>query len=74
MNIEVPQQKPAGVVGIYLHKPKHAVHMWIGRIWVKGKCSQVPGRYKDPIEAHNARCDYMAKLGMAAPAKIVEAA
>jgi hypothetical protein len=68
VNTAATQQK---TVGVYLHRPKDAAHLWVGRIWIKGKCSQVPGRYQTAIEAHNARCDHMAKLGLPVPAKIV---
>lgn len=72
MNSAAQQQNPVSPYpGVRMHRPKHASHRWIGRVTHNGKRIAVPGRYDTAIEAHNARCDFLVKLGLAAPAKIV---
>jgi hypothetical protein len=72
VNALANQQHPgrSGFVGVYWQTPKGRVPRWIAQVCTNGKIKAVPGRYETAIEAHNARCDFLAKLGFAVPAKV----
>jgi hypothetical protein len=55
-----------GYPGVYLHRPKRAVHRWIARVTINGKCKAVPGRYDTPLEAYKARVAFLAKIAVRA--------
>jgi hypothetical protein len=54
--------------GVYLQKPKTSFPRWIGRVYLNGKRTAVPGRYDTAQEACDARVAFMAAHGIASKA------